>query len=310
MIEHMRNCEPSHLTCSLCETGFLGWREYDAHLTQHDLDQKRPFFCLECDMRFVTRAALNLHHPKHSKEAPFVCNQCGKSFKWKHGLSTHLLVHNTEKLMLCDICGYCTTHLKALKSHKLQHTGKFFKCSHPGCHHQANRKENLKLHIATHKQERPFVCEICGGKFSLSKNLKRHAMKHLSAEISKKYKCQLCLFSSHRSDKLKEHVQRMHTEKLIQLELPEVVENSFERKLELEEFQLPNLFNNQNEILLNVENQSKSEKDLLLKVEKQKSKRLKKTLKQQQNNSKKCSDKKLKLIAPKVTLVGDDVSIK
>ncbi|XP_037808039.1 zinc finger and BTB domain-containing protein 24 isoform X2 [Lucilia sericata] len=240
MITHMRNCEASHLTCSLCEVGFLSWREYDFHLRRHDADVKKPFFCLECGIRFMTKAALTLHHPKHSKETPHLCPHCGKGFKWKQGLSTHLQVHNAEKRMLCDVCGYSTTHMKALKSHKLRHAAEFFKCPHPGCHHQANRKENLKLHIETHKQERPFVCEICGCKFSLSKNLKRHAMKHSSDNISK-FKCQLCSFSSHRSDKLKEHVQRVHTEKAMQLELPEIVENAFESKTDLDEFTLPSL---------------------------------------------------------------------
>lgn len=258
----MRNCEASHLTCSLCEVGFLSWREYDEHLRRHDADVKKPFFCLECGIRFMTRAALFLHHPKHSKETPHLCPHCGKGFKWKQGLNTHLQVHNAEKRMLCDVCGYSTTHLKALKSHKLRHTGEFFKCTYPGCHHQANRKENLKLHIETHKQEQPFVCEVCGCKFSLSKNLKRHAMKH-STDNTNKYKCQLCSsFISHRSDKLKEHVQRVHTEKAVQLELPEIVENAFESKTDLDEFHLPSLEDcrKSDEVQLNCEVNEKEKK--------------------------------------------------
>ncbi|KAL9930694.1 promyelocytic leukemia zinc finger isoform 1-T1 [Glossina fuscipes fuscipes] len=288
MISHMRSCEASHLTCSLCEVGFLGWREYDAHLRRHGSDVKKPFFCLECEMRFMTRAALTLHQPKHSKETPYQCPHCDKGFKWKQGLNTHLLVHNNEKLMLCDVCGYSTIHMKALKSHKLRHTGEFFKCTYPDCHHQTNRKENLKLHIETHKQERPFVCEICGCKFSLSKNLKRHAIKH-NADEMKKYKCQLCSFSSHRSDKLKEHVQRVHTEKAIQLELPEIVENAFESKTDLDEFSLPNLDNQE----------TKADKRITLKkVEDKYKKRTRKKM-----NSKAKMERKLKTIAPKVETV-------
>ncbi|EDW45277.1 GM23429 [Drosophila sechellia] len=128
--------------------------------------------------------------------------------------------------MLCDVCGYSTTHMKALKSHKLLHTGEFFACTVSGCTHRANRKENLKLHIETHKQGRDFICEICGCKFSQSKNLKRHALKH-TENGPNRYKCQLCGFSSHRSDKMKEHVQRVHTEKAVQLELSETVDSSF-----------------------------------------------------------------------------------
>uniref|UniRef100_A0A1I8PCG4 Protein krueppel n=1 Tax=Stomoxys calcitrans TaxID=35570 RepID=A0A1I8PCG4_STOCA len=286
MINHMRNCEASHLTCSLCEVGFLSWREYDEHLKKHDADVKKPFFCLECGIRFMTRAALLLHHPKHSKETPHLCPHCGKGFKWRQGLNIHLQAHNTEKRMLCDVCGYSTIHLKALKSHKLSHTGEFFKCTFPGCHHQANRKENLKLHIETHKQERPFVCEICGCKFSLSKNLKRHAMKH-STDNVKKYKCQLCTFNSHRSDKLKEHVQRVHTEKAVQLELPEIVENAFESKTDLDEFHLPLL-----------ETCSKDRDGDLNDVIREKVK--KKVRKRLSKAKKTIMERKLKVLAPKI----------
>lgn len=239
MIDHMASCEPSHLTCSLCEVGFLDWREYDAHLRHHGSDVRKPFFCLQCDNRFSTRAALLIHQPKHSMETPHVCTHCGKAFKWKQGLSNHMLVHNPEKQMLCDVCGYSTTHMKALKSHKLLHTGEFFACTVPGCKHRANRKENMKLHIETHKQGRDFICEVCGCKFSQSKNLKRHALKHTEGGLSR-YKCQLCGFSSHRSDKMKEHVQRVHTEKALQLELSETVDSSFENKMP-DDFALPTI---------------------------------------------------------------------
>ncbi|SPP81437.1 gastrula zinc finger protein XlCGF58.1 [Drosophila guanche] len=237
MIEHMSSCEPSHLTCSLCEVGFLDWREYDRHLRRHSGNPRKPFFCLQCGIHFTTRAALLVHQPKHSTETPHICPHCGKGFKWKQGLSNHILVHNPEKQMLCDVCGYSTTHMKALKSHKLLHTGEFFACTVSGCNHVSNRKENMKLHIETHKQGRDFICEICGCNFSQSKNLKRHALKHTENGPSR-YKCQLCSFSSHRSDKMKEHVQRVHTEKAVQLELSESVDSSFENKMP-DDFDLP-----------------------------------------------------------------------
>jgi len=54
----------------------------------------------------------------------------------------------------------------------LSHTGNLLRCSVAGCTHTSRRKDNLKIHIATHKNETPFVCEICGHRFSQSKNLK------------------------------------------------------------------------------------------------------------------------------------------
>lgn len=142
------------------------------HLKQHD--DAKPFFCTanDCNLRFVTKTALNLHKPKHSIETPYVCSICSKGFKWKHGLDSHSIVHSTEKKLLCDECGYSTSHLKTLRAHQLSHTGQIFRCNTIGCLYTSRRKENLNIHMATHRNETTFVCEICGHRFSQNKNLK------------------------------------------------------------------------------------------------------------------------------------------
>lgn len=154
-----------------------------------------------------------------------MCSDCGKSFKWKHGLNSHMIVHSKEKQLLCDECGYSTSHLKTLRAHQLSHTGHAFRCTAPNCLYTSRRKENLKIHIATHRKETPFVCEVCGHKFSQNKNLKRHAQLHISKNI---HKCPHCSFSNYRTDKLKEHILRQHTEKPLQLELPENVHSALD----------------------------------------------------------------------------------
>lgn len=151
-----------------------------------------------------------------------MCDDCGKSFKWKHGLNSHMIVHAKEKKLLCDECGYSTSHLKTLRAHQLSHTGHLFRCTAPNCLYTSRRKENLKIHIATHKNETPFVCEVCGHRFSQNKNLKRHALLHIAKN---QHKCPHCSFTNYRTDKLKEHILRQHTEKPLQLELPEMVQS-------------------------------------------------------------------------------------
>lgn len=110
-----------------------------------------------------------------------------------------------------------------MRAHQLTHGGEVFRCTANNCLYTSRRKENLKIHIATHRNETPFVCEICGHRFSQNKNLKRHALVHLSKNI---HKCPHCTFSSYRTDKLKEHIVRLHTEKPLQLELSEDVQSA------------------------------------------------------------------------------------
>lgn len=217
MMTHLHTCDSATSKCSLCDAQCDSLSDLRTnHLPRHD--DPKPFFCTECPSRFSTRTALAYHRPKHSSNTPFVCDICGKGFKWKQGLTSHFLVHTKEKKLLCDVCGFSTGRLKTLKVHKSSHTGVLWKCSVAGCSHSSRRKDNLRLHLTTHSNEKPFVCEVCGFRFRHNKNLKRHAFLHLPKKL---YQCPHCSFSSHRKDNLCDHVNRLHTEKPVQLELPE-----------------------------------------------------------------------------------------
>lgn len=157
MISHSESCSGNKLMCALCEASFTTKFDFLNHLHLHD--NPKPFYCpdSECDLRFFSRAGLNSHTPKHSKLTPYMCSYCGKGFKWKHGLMSHLIIHSEEKKFLCDECGYSAAHLQTLRAHKLSHTGMLWKCPVTSCNHTTRRKESLKLHVATHSKESPFV---------------------------------------------------------------------------------------------------------------------------------------------------------
>ncbi|XP_026465116.1 gastrula zinc finger protein XlCGF7.1 [Ctenocephalides felis] len=177
LLEHLKTSKycRAQKTCSLCSMQFEEVGDVLSHLEKHN--HPKPFFCTSCDQRFQSRTTLSQHIPKHSQETPFVCPHCRKGFKWKHGLTSHLIIHSKEMKHLCDECGFSTAHAKTLRAHKLIHTGDLLRCPYPGCKHSSQRKENLKSHFTTHNKETPFVCEICGHKFSQSKNLKHNVQR-------------------------------------------------------------------------------------------------------------------------------------
>lgn len=47
----------------------------------------------------------------------------------------------------------------------------------------------MRLHLASHYDIRPYVCELCGRGFGLSANLKRHMLTHTG---EKPYECERC----------------------------------------------------------------------------------------------------------------------
>lgn len=68
--------------------------------------------------------------------------------------------------------------------------------------------------------------------------IKRHALIHVAKNL---HKCPHCQFSSYRTDKVKEHINRLHTEKPLQLELSEDVQSALLKDADVEVPPLSNL---------------------------------------------------------------------
>lgn len=54
------------------------------------------------------------------------------------------------------------------------------------------KRIHLEIHIAVHKNERPFECKTCGKTFKLQKGLNNHYKSHLPENMKLKYSCDLC----------------------------------------------------------------------------------------------------------------------
>ncbi len=56
---------------------------YQRHLDLHKIEDKKPFECPKCDIRFETEGLLEDHAKIHNKHN---CSQCDKSYYDKHML--------------------------------------------------------------------------------------------------------------------------------------------------------------------------------------------------------------------------------
>ncbi|KAF9426093.1 hypothetical protein BGZ76_002908 [Entomortierella beljakovae] len=77
-----------------------------------------------------------------------------------------------------------------------------FPCTFEGCEKVFARPYNLKSHLRTHTDVRPFTCSFCQLAFSRNHDLKRHSKIHGGEKL---HKCQGCEKSFSRLDALRRH---------------------------------------------------------------------------------------------------------
>lgn len=79
-----------------------------------------------------------------------------------------------------------------------------WQCLYPSCNCDFGRKENIKSHVQTHLDDRPYKCDVCEKEFVRGHDLKRHLKTHTG---NKPYIC-ACGARFARHDALTRHRQR------------------------------------------------------------------------------------------------------
>ncbi|XP_072948434.1 uncharacterized protein [Epargyreus clarus] len=167
------------IDCRICHKSLAGWVAMRAHMATHTSDSR--YQCSDCPKRFKYSHSLVKHRDTHL-EKTHACEQCPKMFGSQALLNTHMKTHERFQRGMTFHCTYC---------------GKGFFESY-----------NLQVHERTHRNERPFLCDICNTSFGTNSSLQRHL--RVSHNSSKPYQCSTC----HRnfiSEKIRErHVMRHH----------------------------------------------------------------------------------------------------
>ena len=110
----------SRFKCHICPNKFYKQKHnLNVHLRKHA--SEKPFKFPERPKRFVIKASVGFL----PDERPFECEDCQKRFKTMGALQVHVLTHATERNFKCDLCPQAFLQPSGLKSHRDR--GTFFR---------------------------------------------------------------------------------------------------------------------------------------------------------------------------------------
>ncbi|XP_011881525.1 PREDICTED: zinc finger protein 271-like [Vollenhovia emeryi] len=135
------------------------------------------------------------------------CTVCNQSFKCQQDYDNHKCLHtNLEVDKRCGHCEKVYRNRKDLLIHIMEsHGGRLsFKCS--TCDKTYEKWSSLDIHEATHRTDKPYLCDLCGKSFKHSNNLRGHKRTHLDESIKKRHVCEICGNAFRSRFHLREHM--------------------------------------------------------------------------------------------------------
>lgn len=167
--------------CEICKKGFCDQNELKIHA--RNMHDGQRYTCEFCNRNFKKKYRLNVHKTVHTTEHQVTCDICQKQFRHKAFLVKHMRIHVDKKKFSCEICSKEFASVKIAKSHKrIVHEKKaVHKCN--VCDKVSATSTNLKVHMNSHLDNRPFVCNYCGKSFKQ----KVHMMEHINGHTGGLY---------------------------------------------------------------------------------------------------------------------------
>ncbi|XP_044727365.1 gastrula zinc finger protein XlCGF7.1-like [Chrysoperla carnea] len=178
---------PQNLTCNTCKKVLVNIYELKRHkFRTHSLH------CKYCDKPFKDKCSLKNHiKEEHLRIEKYVtCHICGKSIT-KKNIHHHLATHGEREKITCDKCSKTFINDLTFKAHMKEiHGERIRKHLCNICGHASRSAADLRKHIRTHSDERPYSCDRCDKTFRCADNVKRHISSvHLN---ERKYQCTFC----------------------------------------------------------------------------------------------------------------------
>ncbi|XP_038219998.1 zinc finger protein 184-like [Zerene cesonia] len=209
---HRQKLHPTRSrNCKVCGKSVLGWVAMKAHLATHD-GADSGFHCPECPKRFKHAHSLAKHRDTH-KEKTHACPQCPKMFGSATLLGIHMKTH--ERMLRgatfrCTYCGKGYFESFSLAAHERTHRNeKPFQCEI--CSTRFGTNSSLKRHLkVSHSTNKPFVCSTCHRSFMSEAIRDRHELRYHGNPEDFKYPCNLCSSKYFELKDLKKHLYKVH----------------------------------------------------------------------------------------------------
>ncbi|XP_044743504.1 zinc finger protein 845-like [Chrysoperla carnea] len=204
---HMRHAHNTKgLKCSKCALICYHPLHFKMHEESHSVYNHK---CDICEKPFKTEAEIKRHRISHSNIRSLKCTKCDGIFKDQRSIISHMKTKHLDKVYTsCPICGkqvwdnILTSHIKRV------HGTRRFSCNY--CTIKFYYKSNLNRHIREihHKVLKPrHLCNICGKSIRSSSDLRIHLQTHTDV---RPFTCIRCNKSYRSKSALSAHIHRDH----------------------------------------------------------------------------------------------------
>ncbi|XP_035712988.1 zinc finger protein 525-like [Folsomia candida] len=198
--------------CDLCEESFIDTALLSSHVAR--VHTKTRHVCPVCGKSFGRVESFKGHVRRHDDIKNYACATCGEKFVYHNQLRAHRIKdHGADPgdPFICEECGKTLKTATTLKLHVMTHRGeKPHKCD--TCDYRAVTKARLLQHKRRHTDERPFPCDQCEDSFKARRELESHVSKIHEAV---RYTCPHCGKEYFAKYTLRAHMRRHTGEKRV-----------------------------------------------------------------------------------------------